>query len=210
MKSFNTTELADALDALRIEGALLHIQSLTGLSCVGPAYTIKYERYAPEPKDFMPAADYIDHVPPGSVIVIDNQGIEDCTVWGDILTEMALIKDIAGTIVHGVVRDITKIKKLHYPVFARGIYMRSGKNRVYKASEQCELTINGVVINPQDMIFADDNGVVSVPKSLLQEVLAKTDHINFIEEQIISAIKEGMSLAKARKLYGYHEPWAKR
>jgi regulator of RNase E activity RraA len=210
MRSLTTTEIADALDACGIEGALLRIQSLTGLQCFGEAYTVKYAPYESKPDDFMPAADYIDEVPPGSILVIDNQGIDDCTVWGNILTEMALIKGLAGTVVHGMVRDIAKINALKYPLFACGVYMRSGKNRVYKVKAQCTLDINGVMINPGDMILGDENGVVCIPKHLLQEVLDKAEAIRWLEEQIITSLKEGNSLAKARKAFGYHKPWTKR
>lgn len=208
MKSLNTAELSDALDAHGVEGALLHLKPLTnGSQLYGPAYTVRYESYEEKPSNFKPAGDYIDNVPPGSVIVIDNQGIEDCTVWGGILTQVALIKRIAGTVVHGAVRDVALIRALHYPVFSQSIYMRSGKNRVYKAEEQCSISINGVVINPGDMIVADDNGVLAIPSHLLDEVIDKAHIIKLVEDDIIKCVQAGMSLAEARKKHGYDKPW---
>lgn len=156
---------------------------------------------------FHNAANYIDKVPGHSVIVIDNNGQTDCTVWGDLLTHTALRNNIIGTVVHGAVRDVESIRSTNYPVFCAGIYMRSGKNRVYKANEQCPLFINGVTINPGDIIFADDNGVLVIPNDLLQEVVNKALVIRLTEERIKTAIASGSTLEQAREDYYYEQPW---
>ncbi len=208
LQALNTAEVADALDACSVEGALLNIKPLkSGTRLIGPAYTIEYSLYDEKPQSFQGAADYIDSVPPNSIIVIDNKGREDCTTWGHILTEVALHKNIAGTLVHGAVRDIQSIRASNYPLFCSAVYMRSGKNRVYKSGECCQLTINDVVINPGDFIFADDNGALVIPQNLLDEVIEKAETINATEQKIIAAVKEGSSLSQARKDYRYDKPW---
>lgn len=208
LHSLNSAELSDALDAYGVEGALLYLKSHTlGIQLIGPAYTIKYQPYDSHPETFKNAGDYVDKVPAGSVIVIDNQGCEDCTVWGDILTHMARIKGIAGVVVNGAVRDIKLIRELQFPLFYRSVYMRSGKNRVYKSEEQCPIEINGVVIKPGDMMFADDNGVLAIPLHLLEEVIDKATNIHLTEQKIIESIYAGSTLAVARKKYHYHTPW---
>jgi regulator of RNase E activity RraA len=210
MKSLNTAELSDALDAHGIEGALLSIKPLAnGTRLYGPAYTVRYLPYKEKPQNFSPAGDYIDNVPAGSVIVIDNQGIDDCTVWGGILTQVAMTKHIAGTVVHGAVRDVALIRALNYPVFSQSIYMRSGKNRVYKAQEQCSISIGGIVINPGDMIVADDNGVLAIPASLVDDIAYKAQTVKRVEDDIIKSVQAGLSLAEARKKHGYDKPWVR-
>lgn len=206
--TFSTTEISDALDACGVEGALLHIKPLiSGTKLAGPAYTIKYAMNKHKSTEFKNAANYIDAVPEQSVIVIDNHGQIDCTVWGAILTKMAQHMNIAGTVIHGAVRDVDFIRKTKYPLFCTDIYMRSGKNRVHKVSEQCPLTINHVTINPGDIIFADDHGVLVIPKHLLVEILDKAEKIKLTEQHISMAIKEGSSLEKARIDYRYDQPW---
>nr|WP_035918507.1 RraA family protein [Legionella fairfieldensis] len=205
---FSTTEVSDALDACGVEGALLTIKPLAlGHKLVGPAYTIAYLPYEKKPSTFQDAANYIDAVPAHSVIVIDNKGRDDCTTWGDILTQVALHKGIAGTVVHGAVRDVDCIRAANYPLFCTSTYMRSGKNRVYKSSEQHPLVINGVTINPGDIVFADDNGVLIIPHFLLDEIINKAERIKHTEKKIIAAVKGGSSLAQARKNYHYAKPW---
>lgn len=208
LNALSTTEISDALDACSVEGALLNIKPLnSGIKLIGPAYTIEYSLYEQKPDGFKGAADYIDSVPPDSVIVIDNKGRSDCTTWGDILTQVALQKKIAGTLVHGAVRDVACIRAANYPLYCSASYMRSGKNRVYKSGESCQLIINEQVINPGDIIFADDDGALVIPQNLLDEVISKAENIKATEKKIIAAVKAGSSLAKARQDYRYDQPW---
>ncbi|CEG55850.1 RraA family protein [Legionella fallonii] len=205
---FSTTEISDALDASRVEGALLSIKPLSpGMKIIGPAYTIKYEANKEQATTFKNAANYIDAIPAESVIVIDNNGRSDCTVWGDILTQVAIRNNIAGTVVYGAVRDVAAIRATPYPVFSTSIYMRSGKNRVHKIEEQHPLLINDVTINPGDIIFADDNGVLVIPLHLLTDIINKAENIQLTENKIKEAIKSGSSLEQARKEYRYDQPW---
>lgn len=208
LNTFNTTEISDALDACGIEGALLDIQPLApGMRLIGPAYTVHYAVNEKKNNTFKNAANYIDAVPEKSVIVIDNNGRIDCTAWGALLTKMALHKEIAGTLVHGAVRDVAFIRAANYPLFCAGIYMRSGKNRIHKVKEQCPLVINGVTINPGDIIFADDNGALVIPRQLLADILVKAENIKLTEQNISTAIKNGSSLEQARIDYRYDQPW---
>ena len=208
LKKLNTAEVSDALDACGVEGALLGISTVCpGETAVGEAFTVKYSSYDKKPNDFKMAGNYIDDVPTNAVIVVDNAGRHDCTTWGDILTQVAIEKKIAGTVIFGAARDVDCIKQLGYPLFAKAVYMRSGKNRVYKSDQQCELCINGVTIRPGDIVMADDNGVVVIPKQLLEEVVKKAINIQITESKIIQSLKKGSSLADARQQHHYDQPW---
>lgn len=208
LKQFNTAEISDALDACGVEGALLNIKPLTeDAIMIGRAFTVKYMPYVSKPESFMNGGNYIDDVPEDSIIVIDNNGRSDCTTWGDILTEVAILKKIGGTLVHGAVRDIENIKKKKYPIFANYVYMRSGKNRVYKYDQQCEISIEGIKIKPNDIIMGDQNGALVIPQHLINEVIKKATRIKSTEENIILSVRVGLSLEEARKKYRYDQPW---
>ena len=62
------------------------------------------------------------------VVVIDNDGRTDCTVWGDIMTQYAGLRDFAGTVIDGVCRDVNKALDDGYPLFTAGRFMRTGKD----------------------------------------------------------------------------------
>ncbi|MFA5959998.1 MAG: RraA family protein [Tatlockia sp.] len=208
LEKLSSTHLSDALDACKIEGVLPGIKALTsGTKLIGPAYTIEYTLYEQKPKEFKPAANYLDEVPAHSVILIDNKGRTDCTTWGGLLTAAALKKQIAGTVVHGAVRDIDAIRDTHYPLFCTDYTMRSGKNRVYKSGEQCPLTIHGVVIHPGDIVFGDEAGVLVIPLPLLEEVIQKANNIAMTEEKILAMVQQGSPLSLAREKYRYDKPW---
>lgn len=208
--NFDSAAISDALDSCKVESALSGIRPIVfGKKLIGPAFTVKYTPYETKPIDFKGAGDYIDDVPEHSVIVIDNNGREDCTTWGSVLTQVALIKNIAGTVVHGSIRDVEFIRNNEYALFSRAIYMRSGKNRVYKSEQQKTIVIGDVIINPGDIIFGDDNGVLSIPKNLLEDIIYKVKNIFKTEENIINAVKSGASLKEARIKHHYHAPWIK-
>lgn len=208
LSEFSSAQISDALDACHIEGALLHIHPLTqGTKLIGPAYTVRYLPYIEKLSLFKNAANYIDDIPAHSVVLIDNNGMKDCTVWGDLLTQVAMRKNLAGTVVHGAVRDVDFIRKAKYPLYCSAIYMRSGKNRIHKVGQQCPIIINGVMINPGDIIFGDDNGVLVIPLHLVNDVIDKAKNIKLAEQNISMAIENGSSLAQARADYRYDQPW---
>lgn len=207
--ALDTTSISDALDSLYIVGALQGIKpQLSGKKIAGPVFTVQYEAYEPQKNTFMNAGNYIDDVPDGAVIVVDNQGRTDCTSWGNILTTKAIQKKIAGTVVHGSARDIADIRKMDYPLFARNIYMVSGKNRTRISALQCELNINDVKISPDDWVMADDNGVLVIPRHHLLEVILRAENVEKTELRIIDTIIEGKKLKDARNILGYSAPWA--
>ncbi|MCD6047101.1 MAG: proA [Gammaproteobacteria bacterium] len=208
LQNLDTAEISDALDACGIEGALLKIKpAASSVKLVGEAFTVQYAPYEAQPTEYKNAGDYIDEVPAGAVVVLDNQGREDCTTWGDILTQVSLAKGIAGTVIYGAIRDVALIRELRYPVFSKNIYMRSGKNRVHKIAQQCPLNIEGIVINPGDIIVGDDNGVLVIPRAHLDEVIQKAENIKRTEQAIINSVKNGEKLSIARKLFRYDQPW---
>jgi len=115
--------------------------------------------------------DFLDDVPPGAVIVIDNDGRTDVTVWGGIMTEIAAVRGIAGTVISGVCRDVSACLAQNYPLFSRGRFMRTGKDRVRLAAIGKPVTVSGIEIQPGTLVCAD--GVVAVPAA---EELAEIPH----------------------------------
>lgn len=155
----------------------------------------------------MNAGNYIDQIPAGAIIVVDNGGRMDCTSWGNILTTKALKKQIAGSVIYGSARDIADIRQMDYPLFASNIYMVSGKNRARVKAVQCTLDIHGVTVCPGDWVFGDDNGVLVIPEEQLEEVIRRAENVEITERQIIRAINAGTSLDVARQQLGYDVPW---
>ena len=187
---YSASEISDAMDSLGVGGALKHIKPLkSSHQIAGPVYTVRYEPYSDKPEDFKKAGDYIDDIPEGAVVLIDNNGRDNCTIWGHILTVTAQHKNLAGTIVLGVVRDAHQIMALDYPVFSMGTHMQSGKNRVRLVSVQESIQWHGCEIQPDDMVFADQDGVLVIPNHLTDEVIKRAEVIHDTEEKILEALR---------------------
>ena len=80
-------------------------------------------------------------------------------------------KGIAGTVIDGVCRDINVIRELKYPIFTKGTYMVTGKDRVYVDRINETVSIAGVQVNAGDLIIGDNTGVIAVPFNKAEEVL---------------------------------------
>lgn len=209
LQALDTPSIADAMDSLCLYGPLHGILSrLPGQPTIaGPAFTVRYQSFERNQGEFHNAANYIDSVGQGEMIVVDNQGRADCTVWGDILTEMALRNHIVGSVIHGAARDIGEVQRLGYPLFSTAVFMYSGKNRVKLSAMQVPLQIGGVDIYPGDWIVADSSGALAVPTAQVEEVLLRAECIDATERKIRAALREGVPLEKARALHRYDRPW---
>jgi regulator of RNase E activity RraA len=202
-RSLSVAGVSDAMDRLGVAGQCLGIQSLNqGNKIAGRAFTIKY---IPCGTVKGTVGDYIDDVPPGDVVVLDNAGRLDCTVWGDILTAVAHKRGVGGTVVHGVCRDVARSFELKYPIFSRAKYMRTGKDRVEVDGMNVPVFMGEVQVKPGDVLLGSDDGVLVVPKDKEQEILALAQSISQAEDKILKAALGGMRLDEARKVHKYHE-----
>lgn len=209
-KKLDTPCVSDALDRLGIPAGLLHIKPVvsgTGKVVCGPAFTVRYIPVGLEKKT---VGDFLDDVPAGAVVVIDNAGRDTCTVWGDIMSFYAEMKGVAGTVIDGVCRDVKVVKELDYPIYTKGCYMVTGKDRVQIESVNQPVTVSDLQICPGDLIMCDDNGALRIPKEKAEEVLQIAQEIETKEGGILAALKAGSTLAEARKQSGYHHLQSKR
>ena len=198
----DTTSISDALDRLGVAGQCLNIKPLDPhFRLTGRAYTI---RYGPAGNPPGTVGDYIDDVHPGSVVVLDNGGRENATVWGDILTWVAHRRGVAGTVIDGACRDTHLARELGYPVFSRSYSMRTGKDRVQVEAVNATVNIGDARVAPGDLLRGDADGVVVLPREHEDAILGAAEEIDAIEQQIRAAVNEGKTLAEARRQLGYH------
>ena len=204
----DTTSISDALDRLGIAGQCLNIKPLDHrFRLTGRAFTILY---GPAGTPAGTVGDYIDEVEPGSVVVLDNGGRENATVWGDILTWVAHRRGIAGTVIDGACRDTAHCRELTYPSYSRSYSMRTGKDRVQVESMNVTVNIGDARVSPGDLLRGDADGVLVIPREHEDAVLAAAEEIDRIEQQIRALIDAGKTLADARRELGYHQLQSRR
>lgn len=202
LEQLSCCDLSDAMDRIGIAGQNLGIHPLDrNFRLVGQAWTV---RYGPIGPDGGTVGDYIDDVDAGDVVVLDNAGRMDVTVWGDLLTSTAFRRKVAGTVIDGVCRDIDRSIELSYPIFSRGNWMRTGKDRVRVEDVQVPVTIGGVRVCPGDWLRGDGDGLVSIPAGSIEQVIEAAHEVHAAEDRIRAAIDAGKSLRDARREFGYH------
>jgi len=199
----DTTSLSDALDRLGIAGQCLNIKPLDPrFRLTGRAFTILYGPAGSPPGT---VGDYIDDVPAGGVVVLDNGGRENATVWGDILTWVSNRRGIAGTVIDGACRDTHLSRELGYPIYSRSYSMRTGKDRVQVEAMGGTVNIGEARVQQGDILRGDADGVVAIPKEHEEAVLAAAEQIDAAEQQIRAMVNDGHSLTEARAKLGYHK-----
>ena len=199
----DTATLSDALDKLGLAGQCHGIKPRgAGFRLAGRAWTLLYGPAGHPPGT---VGDYIDDVPPGSVVVLDNGGRDNATVWGDILTEIAHRRGIAGTVIDGICRDTALCLQLGYPVFSKDHWMRTGKDRVQVEATGVPVNIGDARVAPGDILRGDADGVVVIPRAHEDHVLDTAEAIEAAEDAIRQAVRGGMRLDEARRLHKYHQ-----
>lgn len=199
----DTPAVSDALDKLGLRGQALDICPLANYAqpVIGPAFTVKYVPASNPPGT---VGDFIDDVAEGDIVVLDNDGRTDCTVWGDIMTQYAGLRGIAGTVIDGVCRDVMRALSDGYPLFTKGRFMRTGKDRVQVEAVGGTVGIGTVRVQSRDIVMADANGVVIVPRARAAEVAALAREIETVEQAIRERITTGETLRAAREATAYH------
>jgi 4-hydroxy-4-methyl-2-oxoglutarate aldolase len=202
--ALGSSSISDALDRLGIAGQPVGIRPVgpDHILC-GRAFTVSYVPVQPGKGETV--GDFIDDVPPGSVVVIDNGGRLDATVWGDLMTTVAVRNGLAGTVIDGVCRDTPRARQMRYPIYSRGSFMRTGKDRVTVSAVDVPITLADHRVNPGDILFGDADGLVIIPARDAEETLAVARQIGDAEDGIRSLLADGLRLTDARSRFGYHQ-----
>jgi regulator of RNase E activity RraA len=96
------------------------------------------------------------------------------------------------------------IRSYEYPLFSRGSFMRTGKDRVQVSDMGVPVSLSDVRVRPGDILVGDDDGVVVIPHERETEILALAQKIADAENHIVDAVRGGARLDETRKALGYH------
>lgn len=202
LEVLSCTDLSDAMDRLGLACQCAGVMPLDrSFAMIGTAYTV---RYGPIGQDGGTVGDYIDDVADGQIVVLDNGGRCDVTVWGDLLTSTASRRGVRGVAIDGISRDIDRSVELEFPIFSRGTWMRTGKDRVRVEGVQEPVSLGGIRVIPGDWLRGDGDGLVVIPPGRIAEVVAVAQEVHAAEDSIRAAIDRGTPLREARAEYNYH------
>ncbi len=126
----------------------------------------------------------------GHVLVFTNGGGHQGSLWGDVACGFAKKKGVAGAVVHGAVRDTDAIRDMDFPVWATAISVEHPEKRG-PAAVNVPVIVDGVLVEPGDIIRADADGVLVIPRSLLKSAVEGAEKRAALEVTIRQRIADG-------------------
>ena len=178
--------ISDSMSRMTAAGAKLRPIHAGG-ALAGPAFTVKTR-----PGDNLMVHKALDSAEPGDVVVVDGGGELTNSLIGEMMAAHAQARGIAGIVIHGAIRDYDALHAGHYPVFAAGVTHR-GPYKDGPGEINVPIAIDGMVIEPGDLVVGDGDGLVCVPYEQTAEVLKATEAKHAAELKQIEAIKAGKS-----------------
>lgn len=157
--------------------------------------------FGPQKKPFGLLTEALDQLKKNEIYIASG-GMMRCAYWGEILTATAKKRGAAGAVINGFHRDTPMIIKQSWPVFSRGRYAQDSSVRTKVADYRCPIEIGKVWIIPGDLVFADLDGVVIIPRELEEKIIQESLDKARTEKLLLEEIKKGMTSTEAFKRYG--------
>ncbi len=199
-----TSTLANALDDAGFHGHVLStIKAVSsGMRFAGPAMTVR--EITAEYGTFT-SADFrigaiIDAAQAGDVVVIDMGGAT-CSTWGGMASLAAKEKGVGGLLVDGGVRDLEEMIEFGFAVFARHLVPTTGRTRLKVEAINEPVLVDGVIVEPGDLIVADGTGVVCLPKAEAAHLVSRAEEMQGDDEAAAAEIRNGLSFSDAMKKF---------
>lgn len=190
--------LCDVLDGLGHRNQALS-NAIAGLTedtvIFGPAFTsIGTQVYSMPENPLIAQTRVVDQLGEGEIYVLVTRGEYNCAVFGELFATAVRQRKGAGVLLDAYARDIKALKEMDFPLFYRGKDPRTSKGRCEINECQIPVIIDGVTINPGDYIFGDVDGVVIIPKDLIEEVLDRAFALIGDENRVRDGLLNGDSL----------------
>lgn len=144
----------------------------------------------------------IDSLRPGDVFVAAVGRSREIVPWGELLSTASVARGGRGAVMDGLIRDSGQIRAMGFPVFCTGRRPYDSCGRGIMVDYDVSITIDGVVIEPGDLVFGDSDGVVIVPQQAEAEVLERAWTKMSGENSTRDALRAGISLAEVFRTHG--------
>lgn len=130
------------------------------------------------------------------VVVVDADDSVDEAVWGELLSTHAAATGVRGMVTNGAVRDVSAIRDVDFPVFARAVTPR-GPSGNEEDERNVQVTVGGAPIDPGDVLVGDDSGAVVIERDAAEEVASAAEAVAEAERDVERSIRNGTSLERA-------------
>ena len=208
LEGFRHVEVASVSDALeQISGRRMYMshrmRPIFPTKFAGFALTVllkKESNHDPDALKGMLAA--IDQGTANSVYVMVVEDGADIAGMGGLMGTAMSSRNFSGAVIDGGVRDTAYLQKLGFPVYALGIVPSTSVSHYRFAGSNIPVACDGVAVNPADIIVADADGVVAVPRVTAPQVLTLAQKMDFDEHSMYAWIEKLKSIQEAVKKFG--------
>ena len=176
--------VSDCMARMTAGGARLRPMHGSG-AMAGPALTVKTR-----PGDNLMVHKALQMAVPGDVIVVDAGGDLSNAIIGEIMVGDAIQRGLGGIVINGAIRDAAALRAGSFPVFAAGVTHR-GPYKDGPGEINVPIAIDGMVIEPGDLVIGDDDGLLCVPYAEAQSLLAAAVAKQEVEARMVAGIADG-------------------
>lgn len=204
--AFYSAVVCDALDSLgyRHQSPRVPLSPLTvdGVLIGRCKTTLWGNMYHVDPAPYAKELAAVDSCQPDDVMICAADGSMLSGVWGELLSTAAGNRGCVGVIVDGAVRDTQKMKQMGFPAYARGVCVYDSRDRQRVLDFDVAVEIDGVRFEPGDLVIADADGVVVVPRAIERDAVARAWEKVHAENEVRDAIRGGMKATEVFAKYG--------
>ena len=205
-QAFTSAVVSDALDAEGYprQSPRVPIRPLTvDAVLIGRCKTTLWAEMAhPDPKPYELELIAVDGCKPDDVLIAAANGSLRSGIWGELLSTAARNTGCVGVIVDGAVRDTRQMRQMGFPCFARATIVYDSKDRQRAIDVDVPVEIDGVLFSPGDLVIADADGVVVVPRAVEASVVRRAWEKVHAENRVRDAIENGMKATTAFETFG--------
>ena len=206
-QSLTAAVVSDALDGLghRRHTPAVPLRPLTVCDgvLVGRCRTTLWADMAhPDPKPYELELHAVDACQPDDVLICAANGSNRSGIWGELLSTAARNRGCVGAIVDGMVRDVRQMTKMGFAVWALGTNLLDSLHRQRVIDVDVPVEVGGIEFCAGDLVIADVDGVVVVPRELETEAIRRAWEKVYAENVTRDAIREGMLASEAYRKYG--------
>lgn len=196
--------VCDILDSLGYRNQAMHqrlrplLPDIHNCGFAGRARTLRWMDVDYIPEDpYGLEIDFMDSLRPGDAVVHSTDFRGSNAPWGELMTTVAIRRGAAGCVCDSNVRDCVKIIDLRFPVYSAGIRPLDSKGRGLVKESDVPIECGGVLVRPGELILADYDGVVVIPRDVEQQVLVEAREKANKENRMRDELMDGTTLRAA-------------
>lgn len=217
LEKLYTAAVSDVLDELGMWSQVMEVgfaPIMPDAAIAGPAFTMAEDKADENVRVTLDELDpslivglldaFCSGLEEGQVVVVSTNGFSGAGAYGELMaTTTKYYGGVKGAVVDGPIRDIRRVMEIDFPVWAKGSIPTDSVGRAQLVGVNQQITCGGVEVNPNDIVFADRDGIVVIPKSAdLKLVVEKAEEVVDAERRSREDLRKGASLREVYEKYG--------